>query len=74
MSPQRLSLPGGKLQNTEEGFASQKALDAVRNRVRTVRLECVSAAEEQRFVDVVTDFVEEIKKLGPSPLKETLGS
>ena len=34
-----------------------------------LRLEWVSAAEGQRFAHVVTDFVEEIKKLGPSPLK-----
>ncbi|MBA7648569.1 hypothetical protein ES703_56357 [subsurface metagenome] len=30
-----------------------------------VRLEWVSAAEGQRFARVVTDFTEEIKKLGP---------
>ena len=34
-----------------------------------LRLEWVSAAEGQRFAHVVTDFVEEIKKLGPSPLR-----
>ena len=34
-----------------------------------LRLEWVSAAEGQRFAHVVTDFVEEIKKLGASPLK-----
>ena len=34
-----------------------------------VRLEWVSAAEGQRFAQVVTDFMSEIKKLGPSPLK-----
>jgi F420-non-reducing hydrogenase iron-sulfur subunit len=34
-----------------------------------VRLEWVSAAEGQRFAQVVTDFIEEIKGLGPnSPL------
>jgi len=33
-----------------------------------LRLEWVSAAEGQRFAEVVTDFVEEIKRLGPSPL------
>ena len=39
-----------------------------------LRLEWVSAAEGKRFAEVVTDFVEEIKKLGPSPLRETPGS
>lgn len=34
-----------------------------------VKLEWVSAAEGQRFAQVVTDFVSEIKKLGPSPLR-----
>ncbi|MBM4462786.1 MAG: hydrogenase iron-sulfur subunit [Chloroflexi bacterium] len=34
-----------------------------------VRLEWVSAAEGQRFAQVVTDFIGEIKKLGPNPWK-----
>ncbi|OGN97021.1 MAG: hypothetical protein A2Z77_08050 [Chloroflexi bacterium RBG_13_51_36] len=34
-----------------------------------LRLEWVSAAEGQRFAEVVTDFISEIKKLGPSLLK-----
>ena len=34
-----------------------------------LRLEWVSAAEGQRFAQVVTDFISEIKKLGPSPLR-----
>jgi len=33
-----------------------------------LRLEWVSAAEGQRFAQVVTDFISEIKKLGPSSL------
>jgi coenzyme F420-reducing hydrogenase delta subunit/predicted transcriptional regulator len=33
-----------------------------------LRLEWVSASEGQRFVKVVTEFTEQIKKLGPSPL------
>jgi coenzyme F420-reducing hydrogenase delta subunit len=32
-----------------------------------LRLEWVSAAEGQRFAQVVTEFTEQIKKLGPSP-------
>jgi len=32
-------------------------------------LEWVSAAEGQRFAKVITEFTEEIKKLGPNPLK-----
>ena len=34
-----------------------------------LRLEWVSAAEGQRFAQVVTDFIEEIKRLGPNPLE-----
>lgn len=34
-----------------------------------VRLEWVSASEGDRFAAIVRDMVEEIKKLGPSPLK-----
>jgi len=36
-----------------------------------LRLEWISAAEGQRFAHVVTDFVEEIKKLGPNPLERS---
>jgi F420-non-reducing hydrogenase iron-sulfur subunit len=34
-----------------------------------VRFECISASEGQKFASVVTDFVGEIKKIGPNPLK-----
>ena len=34
-----------------------------------VRFEYVSASEGQKFAAVVTEFVDELKKLGPSPLK-----
>ena len=36
-----------------------------------VRFEYISASEGQKFAQVVTDFVSELKKLGPSPIKET---
>jgi F420-non-reducing hydrogenase iron-sulfur subunit len=35
-----------------------------------LKLEWVSAAEGQRFAQVVTDFISEIKRLGPSPLRD----
>ena len=35
-----------------------------------LRLEWISASEGNKFAEVVTSFVEEIKKLGPNPLKE----
>ena len=43
---------------------SQLGIEAER-----LRLEWVSAAEGQRFAQVVTDFIEEIKRLGPNPLE-----
>lgn len=39
-----------------------------------VRVEWVSASEGERFARVVSDFVEELRKLGPNPLKrESMG-
>ena len=35
---------------------------------KRVRLEWVSAAEGQRWADVINEFIEEITELGPSPL------
>ena len=36
---------------------------------RRIRLEWISAAEGQRFARIITEFTEEIRKLGPNPLK-----
>ena len=33
-----------------------------------LHLEWISSAESQKFVDVVTDFTEKIRTLGPNPL------
>jgi ribosomal 50S subunit-associated protein YjgA (DUF615 family) len=33
-----------------------------------LRLEWISSAEAQKFVKVVTEFTEQIRRLGPSPL------
>lgn len=38
---------------------------------KRVRLEWISASEGDKFAAVVRDMVEEIKKLGPNPLKNT---
>jgi F420-non-reducing hydrogenase iron-sulfur subunit len=35
-----------------------------------VRFEYVSASEGQKFANVVTDFVNDLKKMGPNPLAE----
>ena len=41
---------------------------------RRVRLEWISAAEGRKFAQVITDFTNEIKKLGPNPLKRGVRS
>jgi len=35
-----------------------------------LRFEYISASEGHKFASVVTEFVDELKKMGPSPLKE----
>jgi F420-non-reducing hydrogenase iron-sulfur subunit len=37
---------------------------------RRVRLDWVSAAEGEKFQQVITEFVDEVKALGPNPLRE----
>jgi len=39
-----------------------------------LRLEWVSSAEATRFVEVITDFIDQVKELGPSPLKAALAA
>ena len=34
-----------------------------------LRLEWISAAEAEKFQRVITEFIDEIKKMGPSPVK-----
>jgi F420-non-reducing hydrogenase iron-sulfur subunit len=46
---------------------SQIGMDA-----RRLRLEWVSASEGGKFARVVKEFLEEIKALGPSPLRKEL--
>ena len=47
-------------------FMSQLGLEPER-----LRLEWVSAAEGERFAKVVKEMTEELRKLGPSPLRST---
>ena len=37
---------------------------------RRIRFEFISASEGQRFADIITEFADEIRKIGPNPLKE----
>ena len=46
-------------------FLGEMAVDPKR-----VRFEYVSASEGQKFAKVVTEFVDDLKKMGPNPLKD----
>ena len=48
----------------------KKLLDEMAVNPKRVRFEYVSASEGQKFANVVTEFVDELKKIGPNPLKE----
>ena len=37
---------------------------------KRMKLDWVSAAEGEKFQKVITDFVQDIEKLGPNPLRE----
>ena len=50
----------------------KKLLEEMGVEPKRVRFEYVSASEGQKFAQVVTDFVKELKTLGPCPLKETV--
>jgi len=46
----------------------QKLLEELGIEPQRVRFEYISASEGQKFASVVTEFVAEIKKLGPNPI------
>ena len=46
-------------------FLEEMAIDPGR-----VRFEYISASEGAKFASVVTEFVDQLKKMGPNPLKE----
>jgi F420-non-reducing hydrogenase iron-sulfur subunit len=55
---------------TERRFkALKEALSYTSIEPERIRLEWVSASEGSRFGEVVSDFTEQIKKLGPNPIK-----
>ena len=49
---------------------AQKILNDIGIDERRLRLDWVSAAEGEKFQQVITEFVGEIKNLGPNPLRE----
>ena len=48
----------------------QKVLKETGIDERRLKLDWVSAAEGEKFQKVITDFVQEVQMLGPSPLRE----
>jgi F420-non-reducing hydrogenase iron-sulfur subunit len=48
----------------------KKLLEEVAIDPKRVRFEYVSASEGQKFASLVTEFVDELKKMGPNPLKD----
>lgn len=49
---------------------AQKILNDVGIDERRLKLDWVSAAEGEKFQTVITEFVSQIKQLGPNPLRE----
>jgi F420-non-reducing hydrogenase iron-sulfur subunit len=48
----------------------KKLLDELSIDPKRVRFEYISASEGTKFASVATEFVDELKKIGPNPLKE----
>jgi len=48
----------------------KKLLDELSINPKRVRFEYISASEGTKFASVATEFVDELKKMGPNPLKE----
>ena len=48
----------------------KKLLDELAINPKRVRFEYISASEGAKFASVATEFVDELKKMGPNPLKE----
>ena len=61
----------GNLKAVPKAEMTEKLLDALGIDPARFRLEWVSAGEGSRFADIIKEFTEELKKLGPSPLLAT---
>ena len=48
----------------------KKLLEELAINPKRVRFEYISASEGAKFASVATEFVDELKKIGPNPLKE----
>jgi F420-non-reducing hydrogenase iron-sulfur subunit len=50
-------------------FLTKKVLEQFGIEPQRLRLEWVSASEGDRFASIMKEMIEEVRKLGPSPLK-----
>ncbi|MFP4050755.1 MAG: hydrogenase iron-sulfur subunit [Thermoplasmata archaeon] len=60
----------GNLYTRRRVMMLNELLDKVGIETKRLRLEWIAASEGKKFSKVVTEFVDEIKDLGPNPLKE----
>jgi len=59
----------GNLKAEKEVEKTKKLLDVIGVGSERLRLEWISASEGEKFARVVREFTEQLKKLGPSPLR-----
>lgn len=60
--------------NTEKRMKkTMKALEYLGFEVKRLRLEWISASEGSKFASVIREFTEELKKLGPNPIRKAVG-
>ena len=59
----------GNLKAEKEVERTKKLLDVIGVGAERLRLEWISASEGVRFAELIREFTETIKRLGPSPLR-----
>jgi len=60
----------GNYKTNRRTLLLKKLMDQLGINPNRVRFEYISASEGQKFADTVTEFVDELKELGPNPIKE----
>lgn len=63
----------GNYHTRRRGLVLARLLETMGMDSDRFRLAWVSAAEGMRFSEVIRDYVEEVRLLGPNPMPETLG-
>ena len=64
----------GNLKAEKEVEKTKKLLDLIGIGSDRLRLEWISASEGEKFARVIREFTEQLKQLGPSPLKQAGGA